>query len=263
MAQTSEVAANPQQSLSVLQARDSNRKEKIGLEKEGSAESGGKDRVRGDKQNYESRTKAQEDQVQLGPEGRLPEREIRAEEGSRNEDNLRPVKEQRQSERGAAQVLEDLENDNARGVRDRKEAEIRLEESNAPENEEAVPSPSGRADAPEGREVRDEFKKQDAERKSAEVQLRNFQKKDEIRIEPKVVSETVDDIETRRDKAEAASEPALKPPSQKITPSGVSESQPRTSGKSNVTKNQEESVRPAPDPTSAQTERGLNIDDLI
>lgn len=263
MAQTSEVAANPQQSLSVLQARDSSRKEKLGLEKEGSTESGGKDRVRGGEQNYESRTRVQGDQVQLGPEGRIPEREVRAEEGSRNEDNLRPVREQRQSERGAAQVLEDLENDNARGVRDRKEAEIRLQESDAPEEEKAVPSPGGRADAPEGREVRNEFKRQDAERKSAEVQLRNFQKKDEIRIEPKVVSETVDDIETRRDKAEAASEPALKPPSQKIIQSGVSESQPRTSGTSNAAKNKDESVRPPPDPTSAQTQRGLNVDDLV
>lgn len=119
-----------------------------------------------------------------------------------------------------------------------------------------------RVQSGEAGENSDLIEKQAADRKKPQVQLREFQTRDEIRIEPKIVTDSVEEIKGQREKAEAAREPALETPSQRIIQEDNGSESARSSG-NNVRDEQEGSGQQSRNPVSAQTETGQNVDDLI
>ncbi len=175
------------------------------------------------------------------------------------------MSEQRESERGSAQVLENLEKDNARGARTREEAAVQPQPEEPAGDEQEIQSARAKAQADKAQVDRDQIQEEAAARKNPDVQLREFQTQGQPGLEPKSPGEAQQEITVREAKQQAASEPILDSPSLKTLNGEVDESQPRTTGQSNVLKKaQEEKSEEKPqDPTSVQTERGLNVDDLV
>jgi hypothetical protein len=257
MAQVSDSSASSPEAFGSIQTRSPNPIRKLAEDNTGSK------RVVTQEQAKEAQQASrEEDKVQISREAQDQGRGNRVVEGERNADSLRPQPEQIENERGSAQKLRDLQNSNARGVRDFDEAEnqVKPEEPSANRNNGAE-QPSETQVSASGAEKNERIIEQQAsDRKSAEVQLRQFQTRNEVRIEPQIVAESVEEIEYQREKAEAAQEPALKPPSQKVLET-VPQSERTEAIKEQV--NQEGSRKEPPNPVSAQTETGQNVDDLI
>ncbi|MFQ5451323.1 MAG: hypothetical protein ACE5E9_11905 [Nitrospinaceae bacterium] len=104
----------------------------------------------------------------------------------------------------------------------------------------------------------EDARSQKAVRDEGAQKLRDSQRKDQAVLERKAVSEAVRDDKERREKTEAAREPALKPPKQKVirTRSTGIDSRPK------VENNDKQDSRPV-NPANIQTERGQNVDNLI
>jgi len=262
MAQVSESSANSPANLGPLQTRGPVRRE--------ADENSASGKVDSPKQDKSVQPASKEgDKVQLSREAQDPSRGSRVDEGKRNVDSLRPQSERIEDERGAAQKLNDLKNSNARGVRDVDESanQIETKPPSGNSSREADAAQKSREQAQEADDKQKIVEQQASDRKNPEVQLREFQTKDEIRIEPKIVSESVDEIKAQRDKAEAAKEPALEAPSQRIIQSESSTSstgpERARSAESGVKNEQESSRKEPPNPVSAQTETGQNVDNLI
>lgn len=259
MAQVSESSASSSDALSSLQARRSSP-----IRKEAEENTGSKRVVTQEQAKEAQQASREADKVQISQEAKDQGRGNRVEGGGRNEESLRPQSEQTQNERGSAQKLRDLQNSNARGGRDFDEAAVEIEAEGPSDtrNNSAEQTRSNRVQ-PSGSEENPRIIEQQAsERKNPEVQLREFQTKDEVRIEPQIVAESVDEIESQRAKSEAAKEPALEPPSQRIDPANTgSESERSAAFKEQNAP--EGSRQEPPSPVSAQTETGQNIDDLI
>ncbi len=260
MAQVTDSASGTQEALRSLQTGSPNRKENVRSEEDPSAQGKKSGEVRKpDETDQSTRSQSAEDRVQ---------REARAEEGSRNEDNLRPVSEQRQSERGSAQVLENLEEDNARGARTREEAAVQSQPVETEEpagNQREIQSGRAQSQADQAQLTRDQIELEASARNNPEVRLREFQTEGQPGLEPKSPGEAKEEIDTRAAKEQAQSEPILDSPSLRTLNGEVDEDQPRTTGQSNVLKSAQESKERAekPSPTNVQTERGLNVDDLV
>ncbi|GJL77137.1 MAG: hypothetical protein NPINA01_01260 [Nitrospinaceae bacterium] len=262
MAQVSDAAASPLNSLGPLQAEGAGQKNKPARDAGEGVEDEKNNGVETKDPGKNTRdVRPNEDQVRLSREARDQNRESRADEGSRNENNLRPQRERIDNERGAAQKFRDLEDTNARGVRGLDEAAPPVESEN-PGNNRTQEIGEARAQIREAEEPRTNLEQHAADSKNAEVQLREFQTKDEIRVEPKIVSEAVEEIEGQRAKAEAAKEPALEPPSQRIDPNDPA-LQSERSAAIKEQNDPEGSRKDPPNPVSVQTETGQNVDDLI
>ena len=249
MAQVSDPATSPQEGLSSLRTRDPGQNQRTETQQQG-------------KEAQEANQK--EDRVQISREAQEQDRGSRVEEGKRNVDNLRPQSEQIENERGAAQKLRDQESNSAQANREFEQSSVQAESQSARNSRSEQTEASRESQAQTARaaeENPDVVEQQAADNKNAEVQLREFQTKDEVRIEPKIVAESVDEIKVQREKAEAAKEPALEAPSQRIIQDDSS-TRPE-SARSGGENEQEGSNRQPPSPASAQTETGQNIDDLI
>ena len=265
MAQVSDSTSGIQEAIRASQARSPRQNQQVDSKE--AAENGRSNRLDQQKESNEAQQVRQtEDRVLISRETQEPNRESRVENGSRNVDNLRPPTEQRANERGAAQRLNDQNEVNAPGERNYEGGANRIKAEGSPSNTgQEVNSERNRTAAREEAEVRDRIKKEASDNKNAEVQLREFQNKDEIRIEPKNVAKSVEEVEGQRERAEAAQEPVFETPSQKIiqneAPAGGAERV--RSAESDARADQTGSNRQPPNPTSVQTETGQNIDDLI
>jgi len=261
MVQVSELSASSSDAFGPLQTR---RSSPIG--KEAEENTGSKRVVTQEQAKAAQQVSKEEDKVRISQEAQDQGRGSRIDEGKRNVDNLRPEKEQIENERGSAQKLRDLKNSNARGVRDFDEAAVqaKTEDPSRKSSNGVDESKSNGVQPSKAEENSKIIEQQASDRKNPEVQLREFQTKDEVKIEPKIVAESVDEIEHQREKAEAAKEPALEAPSQRIIQSDSSTgSESARSAENNVKKEQEGSSKKPPNPVSAQTETGQNIDNLI
>ena len=123
-----------------------------------------------------------------------------------------------------------------------------------------------RSESREASEVRDLAKNEASRNKNAEVQLREFQNQDktELKVGPKQVSQSVDEIKVQRARAQKAREVVFEAPSQKIIQEvepGQSE-QARSQDKIVVSVRTTSEAQPA-SPASVQTGTGQNIDDVI
>lgn len=258
MEHVSEPTASPANALGPLQTRGPRQNQKEDEDYSKSTRIETQDQGKDDRQ-----VRQKEDRVQISREAQDQGRESRVDEGKRNEDNLRPPKEQIENERGAAQKLSDLKNSNGRGERDYDESDVQVE-SEDPSETRNNRAEETRAQSSETEKTSNEIEKEASDRKNAEVQLREFQNKDEIRIEPKNVSKSVDEIEYQREKAEAAKEPVLEAPSQRIIQAETGTgSESARSARDSVKNDQEGSNKKTPNPVSVQTETGQNVDDLI
>jgi hypothetical protein len=261
MAQVSESSASASDALSSLQTRRSSP-----IRKEAEENTGSKRVVTQEQAKEAQQVSREEDKVRISQEAQDSSRSSRVDAGTSYGESLRPEKEEIENERGSAQKLKDLQNSNARGVRDFDEAAVQVEtEDPSGNSSNGVDENKSNRVKPGGAEENSKIIEQQAsDRKNPEVQLREFQTKNEVRIEPQVVSESVDEIEHQREKAEAAKEPALEPPSQRIIQSDSSSgSESASSAGNNVSNEQEGSKKEPTNPVSAQTETGQNIDDLI
>jgi hypothetical protein len=261
MSQVSESSASASNTLGPLQTRGSS-------PVRGQAEdNSGSDRVATQERAKEAQqASSAEDKVQISREAKDQDRGGRVEEGKRNVDNLRPQSERIESERGAAQKLRDLQNSNARGVRDFDEAKNQGESQNPSGNSgnSVEAKKSNQVQPPDAEKSSKIIEQQASDRKNSEVQLRDFQNKNEVKIEPQIVAESVDEIEYQREKAEAAKEPALEPPSQRIIQKGGSTgSESERSAAVNERNDAQGSRKEPPNPVSAQTQTGQNVDSLI
>ena len=261
MVQVSESSASSPDAFGPLQTRRSS-----SIRKEAEENTGSKRVVTQAQAKAARQVAKEEDKVRISQEAQEQGRGSRIDEGKRNVDNLRPEKEQIENERGSAQKLRDLQNSNARGVRDSDEAAVqaKTEDSSGKSSNGIDESKSNRVQ-PSGADKNSRIIEQQAcDRKNPEVQLREFQTKDEVKIEPQIVAESVDEIEHKQEKAEAAKEPALEAPSQRIIQSDASTwSESAKSTASSVKNDQEGSSKKPPSPVSAQTETWQNIDNLI
>jgi len=261
MAQVSDSTSGIPEAIRASQSRSSRQNQQIEGKK--AAEKSRSYRVDQQKKSDEAQQVRQtEDKVLISRETQEPTRESRVDEGKRNVDNLRPQTEQRTNERGAAQKLNDQ---NSPGVRSYEGGNERIQLENSPGiTGQDVKAERNRTESREAAETTDPFKKEAADRKSAEVQLREFQNKDEIKIEPKNVTKAVEEVEYSRERAKAARETVFETPSQRIIQEEASAS---TEGirleKNNARADQAQSDQQPPNPTSVQTETGQNVDDLI
>jgi hypothetical protein len=266
MAQVSDSTASLQEALGSLQNRGPSQNQQAPPEGGDAAENGRSNRLAEQKESNDAQQVRQtEDRILLSREAQEQNREGRVDEGKRNVDNLRPPSEQRTNERGAAQRLNDLNDVNARGVPNNEGGVDRIQSEGNPGSAEAeVNAEKNRTESRVQAESRDQLRKEAADRTNAEVQLREFQNKDEVRIEPKKVSQSVEEINYQRERADAAKETVLETPSQRIIqeePSGSS--QPARSADNKTRSDSSASDRQPPSPASVQTETGQNVDDLI
>jgi hypothetical protein len=147
------------------------------------------------------------------------------------------------------------------------------QQSNQATQESNSQSPSRSAEdkvviSPEANSETNNRIKEDARNnKNAEVQLRKFQNQNtsEVRIDPRKVSESVEEVQQQREQSAKARETVFEAPSQRIIEEGgSSETSQARSAENNVRSNEgTESNRPAQSPSSVQTETGQNVDDVI
>ena len=265
MAQVSDPSSNIQQAIGSLQSRNPRQNQQV--EGKEAAEKGRSNRLDQQKESNEAQQVRQtEDRVLISRETQEPNRETRVDQGKRNVDNLRPPTEQRVNERGAAQRLNDRNEVNSLETRNNEGGVQQTQPEDSPGNTgQEVNAERNRTVSREEAEIRDQIRKEAADRKSPEIQLREFQNKDEIRIEPKNVAKSVEEVEGQRERAETARESVFETPSQRIiqeeAPAGGTERV--RSAENNARADQTGSDRQPPSPTSVQTETGQNIDDLI
>jgi hypothetical protein len=139
------------------------------------------------------------------------------------------------------------------------------------ENKETRNAPSGnsqssRTEAQGNTEVNSRIKETARENKNAEAQLRKFQDQNDnkVRIEPRKVSESVEEVKGQREKAASAKETIFETPSQRvIQEDGSSQTRQARSSENNVRSGGAESSQKAPSQASVQTETGQNVDDVI
>ncbi len=266
MAQVSDSTAGLQEALGSLQSQSPRQKQPVSPDSGETAENGRSNRLDTQNENTDTRQARQtQDRVQISSAAQEQTRESRVEEGARNVDNLRPPSEQRANERGAAQRLTDQNEVTPQGTRNNEGGSDRVRPEETPgNNAQEVNTERNRTESREQAEVRDQIKKEAADQKNSETRLREFQNKDEIRIEPQRVSQSVDEIAGQRERAEAARETTFETPSQRIIqkeePSG---SDPSQSAGNKVPNDPAESNRQPPNPASVQTETGQNVDNLI
>ncbi len=264
MAEVSDSSSSIQQAIGSLQSRSPRQNQQV--EGKEAAENGRSNRLDQQKESNEAQQVRQtEDRVLISRETQEPNRESRVDEGKRNVDNLRPPTEQRANERGAAQKLSDQNEGNSPGTLNNEGGGNRIQAEDSPGIPgQEVNAERNRAESREEAEIRDQIKKEAADRKSPEIQLREFQNKDEIRIEPKNVAKSVEEVEGQRERAETARESVFETPSQRIIQEEAPGSTERVrSAENNARADQTGSDRQPPSPASVQTETGQNIDDLI
>ncbi|VAX28273.1 hypothetical protein MNBD_NITROSPINAE05-591 [hydrothermal vent metagenome] len=115
-------------------------------------------------------------------------------------------------------------------------------------------------------EVNSRIKEAARENNNAEAQLRKFQDQNnnKVRIEPRKVSESVDEIKGQRERAASAKETVFETPSQRIIQEDDSaQTRPARSSENNARTEGAESNRQTPSPASVQTQTGQNVDDVI
>jgi len=174
----------------------------------------------------------------------------------------------RTEERGAAQRLKDLDKTTLSGTRDDEGSSDRVQTESTPGNNiQETNTQRNRTESRDATEVRDLIKSDARKNKNAEVQLREFQNQDktELRIGPKKVSQSVDEIKGQRERSDKAQEVVFKTPSQRIiqkNESGGTEQAARLAN-NNARSAQAGSDNQPPSPTSVQTKTGQNVDDLI
>ena len=190
---------------------------------------------------------------------------------------MEPVNDSTVSSQGAARSLQSQsprQNEQATEIR-AETAKNNSPNPSRPAEDKVVISPEAKTDTKETRklegqeqlEVNSRIKEEARENKNAEVQLRKFQNQNtnEVRIDPRKVSESVEEVQQQREQSAEAKETVFETPSQKIIQEdGSSRPQQTRSSENNVRNNEQtDSTRPSSSPTSAQTETGQNVDDLI
>ena len=265
MAQVSDSTSGIQQAIRASQSQSPRRNQQVDSKE--SAENGRSNRLDQQKESNEAQqTRQTEDKVLISRETQEPTRESRVENGSRNVDNLRPPTEQREDERGAAQKLNDQnEVDSPRGQNSEGRTNRIEAENSASNTGQEANAERSRTESREEAQTRDQIREEAADRKSSETRTREFQNKDEIRLEPQSASNSNEATGSNQGSADAARPNGVEAPSQRIiqeeSPSGGTE-QVR-SADNNARADQAESNRQSPNPTSVQTQTGQNIDDLI
>ncbi len=258
MAQVSEPSANPQNFLNPLQSRRPDAGEGTAERPQDNEETG---RTREPDAGEETRrTRTAEEQILL-------ERETQ--DTGRSEDSPRSNRvsaaERNENERGAAQVIENLEEDNARGVRGFEEAAVDVEPADASrrERQTRIETQENAASAQVQREAAQSEASRADDRAGAQESLREFETRDQERIEPQQVSETVREQGDRAAQEARDREPAVE--TQRVVQAGPTGLEPQTRSEETVSSGdgQIDESAEAPDPASVQTERGQNIDDLI
>lgn len=153
------------------------------------------------------------------------------------------------------------------------------QESNSPNpsrpaEDKVVISPEAKTETKEARkpegqeqiETNSRIKEEARENKNAEVQLRKFQNQntDEVRIDPRKVSESVEEVQQQREQSAKAKETVFEAPSQRIIKEdGSSVTRQARSAENNVRTGGAENSQQTPSPSSVQTETGQNVDDVI
>ncbi len=190
---------------------------------------------------------------------------------------MEPVNDSTVSSQGAARSIQSLspkQNEQATQKTDETAESNSASQARRPEDK-VVISPEAKTETretqkPEGQgraEVNNRIKEEARDNKNAEVQLRKFQNQDtnEVRIDPRKVSESVEAVQQQREQSAKAKETVFEAPSQRIIKEdGSSETRQARSAENNVRNNEgTESNRPTSSPSSVQTETGQNVDDLI
>jgi len=257
MPHVSESTTSLREAIGPAQSQSPGQNQRVSPDGGEAAENGRSKRLDQSKESTDARQVRQtEDRVLISREAQEQTRDSRVDEGKKNVDNQRPQSEQRTNERGAAQKLNDQNEVSSSGVRN--------SESTSGNNGQEVNVERNRSDSREAAETSDQIKKEAADRKNPETRLREFQNKDEIRIEPKNVSKSIEEVEGSRKRAEAAQETVFETPSQRVIQEvKPGETDRARSATSNVRADQSGSNRQPPSPASVQTETGQNVDDLI
>lgn len=239
MAQVSESTPSLQEAARSLQSQSSRQNEQVTQDREEASTS-----------NSRSQARQTEDRVVISREAQTENSATRTEE------------------RGAAQRLNDSNKTTLSRTRDYEGQGDRVQtESTRGNNIQETSTQRNRSESREATEVRDLIKSEASRNKNAEVQLREFQNQDknELRIGPKKVSQSIDEIKGQREKSDKAQEVVFETPSQRIIqknePGGAE--QAARLANNNARSAQAEGSSQPPSPTSVQTETGQNVDDLI
>ena len=257
MAQVSDSTASPQEALGSPQSRNPIQNRQISPDSGKTAENGRTNRLAQLKESNDAQQVRQaEDRVLISREAQDQNRKSRVDEGTGNRDNPRPATEQR---------VNDLNSVDASGGRNNKQGIDRTQSQNITENNrQEVNAQRNRIESRKTSETRDQIKKEAVDRKNPEVQLREFQNRDKIRIEPKKVAKSVEEVEFKREREKAARETLFETPSQRIiqkTPPSTTEQS--LSAGNNVRNDRAGNNQQPPRPVSVQTETGQNVDNLI
>ncbi|MEE9258597.1 MAG: hypothetical protein V3U37_03550, partial [Nitrospinaceae bacterium] len=205
----------------------------------------------------------EEDRVVITREAREANRAAEAEQ-EEQERQVEEPEDQQGEERGAAQILEDLEEDNVRGVRGLDDPAGAEAVQPNPQNEQGGASIRDLADTSG---ATDRFARAESGLDSDRDLTQEAQ--DEIlpaRIDRQNVSEAVQGQREQRDEAEAAEEPLLETPPQGVQPSDETagaESARAAEAPTGGAENEEDEQQQQPDPAAVQTQIGQNVDRLI
>lgn len=212
------------------------------------------------------RTQGREgDQVAITEEAR---KASQAAEADTQDRRIESRAQERRTERGAAQVLEDLEQDNARGVRGTEnsaaEAKVETRSGKDPESIRSLGDTAGAAAR---------FGKKDSGLDSDRNLVQESKERVlPAKIEQKNVVAAIDDDREQRQKAEAAKEPLFVTPEQNIQASEESDNTRSSGGAEEASareddvsksKDEERQQQQQADPASVETEIGQNVDRLI
>ncbi len=209
------------------------------------------------------RTSTPEEQVLLRRETQDTPGQARNESSGRNEEPPVSNNERSESERGAARQIVELERDNARGVRGFEEAANEPQDASRRERQVREESRDSVQSARLEREPAPRAETRAPENDGAQQRLREFETREQERIEPQQVNETVREEQNRAAERAADKEPALE--TQTVVQAGPTGLEPQTPKEETVSAG-EGSIDDGAEtqaPESAQTERGQNIDDLI
>jgi len=268
MAQVSESTSGIQEAVRSLQPQSPRQNEQTTRDSAETSQNARTDRQdQRTESNQASQARQTEDRVVISQEALTENRETRTDEGKRNVDNLRPPSEQRANERGSRQRLTDLNETTPSGTPNLESESDPVPSAGASQNSaQEVNTQRNRTASREQAQVRDPIQNETRDNRNAEVQLREFQNQNtnEVRIEPRQVSESVDEISGQRERAADAREVVFETPSQRI----IEEVEPSETGQAespdnNARSEQTANTRQSASPVSAQTETGQNVDDLI